>query len=152
MKNEIKTLKKVALALADLDHRILEVFIHSDSPKNPFQSEEIYLVCHLAEPGMTYDSRVYNDEGFNWGLDMAEKMEPMLDELGISQEVIISPFNFELHEHNEYGDYYQTLYLKDGYQPILEVADREKKDKERRVMEGLDLESERDPEGEPGGD
>lgn len=142
MSNEIKKLKRMAQSLAELDDRILEVFIHSDSPKNPFSSDEIYLVCHLAEPGVTYDTRIYNDEGFNWGLEIAEKMEPVLKELDINQEVIISPFNFELHEHNEYGAYYQTLFLKDGYQPILEVADREKKDKERRVLEGLDNEPE----------
>ncbi len=147
MGNEIKILKKIALALAELDDRILEVFIHSDSPRNPFQSDEIYLICHLAEPGVTYDSRIYNDEGFNWGLDIAEKMEPVLQGLNITQEVIISPFNFELHEHNEYGAYYQTLFLKEGYQPILEVADREKRDKERKVLEGFDNASESELQG-----
>jgi len=141
----LSTLKKLALRLAGMDERIIEVFIHSDTPKDPFRNEEIYLVCHLGEPRITNDMETYNDEGFAWGLEMSEALQPVLEEMDIDKEVVVTPFNFELHEQNEYGDYYQTLFIRDGFDPILKIADEHKEERERKMIDNLPADEE-DPD------
>jgi hypothetical protein len=141
MNKSFDKLHTLASRLAELDDKIIEVFIHSDAPTDPLKNEEIYLVCHLADPRITNDIDYYNEESFSWGLDMAEQLEPLKEELDIQNEIIISPFNFHLHLNDEYGEYYHTLFIKEGFTPILELADEQKKEREKKVLdnaEGMD--------------
>ncbi|MDZ7760572.1 MAG: hypothetical protein U5L00_09985 [Desulfovermiculus sp.] len=140
MKDSFEKLKKAAARIAELDERVIEIFVHSDTPKDPLQNEEVDLVCHLADPNITQDLDAYNDEGFAWGLDMAEKIRSDLEELGINTEVIISPFNFQMHDSGEYGEYYYSLFLKPGFDPVLEVADQQKKNREEHMIGDLEQE------------
>jgi len=131
----LERLKTVARHIAGVDERVLEVFIHSDVPRNPMENDEIYLVCHLADHGISNDLDRYNDEGYLWGLDIQEQISQILAEEGIENEVIVSPFNFRLHEEGEYGTYYHTLFLREGFTPVIELADRRKQSKEREILE-----------------
>jgi hypothetical protein len=138
MKESFKKLKVLAERIAENDDRVLEVFVHSDSPRDPLQGDEVDLVCHLADPGITQDLNVYNDQGFAWGLDMAERIQPNREEQGIDAEVIVSPFNFQMHDSGEYGEYYYSLFLKSGFDPVLEVADKQKKNREEQMIDGME--------------
>ena len=138
MNKSFEKLQTLASRLAELDHKIIEVFIHSDSPTDPLKNDEIYLVCHLADPQITNDLDYYNEESFGWGLEMAEQIEPLKEELEIDNEIIISPFNFQLHLNDEYGEYYHTLFIKEGFTPILEVADEQKKEREKLLLDKAD--------------
>ena len=140
MKDSFEKLKKAADRIAELDERVIEVFVHSDTPRDPLQNEEVDLVCHLADPNITQDLDAYNDEGFAWGLDMAEKIRPDVEELGINAEVIVSPFNFQMHDSGEYGEYFHSLFLKTGFDPVLEAADRQKKNREEHMIGDLEQE------------
>jgi len=137
MQNSLKKLTGLAEAIAELDARILEIFIHADSRKDPLAGEEIYLVSHLAEPSITNDIEVYDEAAVDWSLDMGEAISPLLDEQGIEQEVILTPFNYRLHERGEYGSFYVTLFIKKGYRPILEIADELKRKKDRQILDSL---------------
>lgn len=121
-------LKKIAEKIASLDDRIVEVFIHSDSPKDPLKSDEVYFVCHLLDPEITRNLDVFDEKGTMWSLEITEKLNPFLEEINFDPEVVIMPFNYQLYLQGEYGKYYITLYLKDGYTPILETADQHLKD------------------------
>ncbi len=131
----MNTLKELGSKIAELDSRITEVFIHSDTPKDPFSGDEIFLVCHLTDPDFTRDMKAFEEKGHPWSLEISETAQSLAQELGIQQEVIVTPFNFAFHANNEYGQYYLTLYLKEGYEPILDRADTERK---RREQESLD--------------
>lgn len=132
----LETLKSVALRIADLDTRITEVFIHNDSPRNPFVGDELSLVCYIADPAMSRDEAAYEAEGYQWELNMTEEVQPIAEEFGLRQALIVTPFNFEMHANGEYGQYYATLYLKEGYQPILEVADQRLKEQREQLIDG----------------
>jgi hypothetical protein len=125
----------VARHIARLDERVLEIFIHSDLPRDPLNNDEVHLVCHLADHDISNDLDRYNDEGYLWGLDMQERISQVLSEEGIESEVIITPFNFRLHEEGEYGCYYHTLFLREGFTPVLELADQKKRAREREILE-----------------
>jgi hypothetical protein len=140
MKDSFEKLKKAAERIAELDERVIEVFVHSDTPRDPLQNEEVDLVCHLADPNITQDLDAYNDEGFAWGLDMAEKIRPDVEEWGINSEIIVSPFNFQMHDAGEYGEYYHSLFLKTGFDPVLEAADQQKKNREEHMIGDLEQE------------
>lgn len=140
MKESFDKLKIVAERIAELDDRVIEVFVHSDAPRDPLQADEVDLVCHLADPSITQDLDAYNDQGFAWGLDMAEKIQPVLEEQGIDIEVIISPFNFQMHDAGEYGEYYHSLFLKPGFEPVLDAADQQKKNREEHMIKDFDQE------------
>ena len=131
----LERLGRVAQSIAQQDERVLEVFIHSDVPRDPLQSDEIHLVCHLADHAISNDLDEYNDRGYLWGLDMQEQIGRVLTEEGIENEVIITPFNFQLHDEGEYGGYYHTLYLKTGFTPVLDLADQKKQAKEQEILE-----------------
>jgi hypothetical protein len=128
----------VARRIAELDDRVLEVFIHSDVPRNPLESDEIHLVCHLADHAISNNLDRYNDEGYLWGLNMQERLSQVLADEGIENEVIVTPFNFRLHEEGEYGAYYHTLFLREGFTPVIELADRQKQSREREILEDSD--------------
>lgn len=128
MKKSFDKLKVVAEKIAELDDRVAEVFIHSNKPNDPLEDSDVELVCHLTEPRITQDIDVYNDEGFAWGLDMAEKVQPTAKEQEIKSSIIVSPFNLRMHESGEYGEYYHTLFLKSDFEPALETADEGKKE------------------------
>lgn len=138
MRSSLKSLFGLAEDIASLDERILEIFIHADSKKDPLSGEEIYLVCHLADPAITNDIAAYDESAVGWSLDMSEAMQHILEKRDIRQEVILTPFNFRLHERGEYGSYYITLFLREGYKPILEIADEQKKEKERQVLASIE--------------
>lgn len=138
MNKSFKKLHTLASRLAELDEKIIEIFIHSDAPTDPLKNDEIYLVCHLADPRITNDIDYYNEESFSWGLDMAEQIEALKDELSIEKEIIISPFNFQLHSSDEYGAYYHTLFIKEGFTPILEMADEQKNEREKKVLDNAE--------------
>lgn len=140
MKESFAKLKAVAEKIAEYDDRVLEVFVHSDTPRDPLQGDEVDLVCHLADPGITQDVNVYNDQGFAWGLEMAEKIQPTREEQDIEAEIIVSPFNFQMHDAGEYGEYYHSLFLKSGFDPVLEVADKQKKTREEQMIGNLEQE------------
>jgi len=140
MKESFDKLKKVAQRIAKLDDRILEVFVHSDTPKDPLQGEEVDLVCHLADPNITQDLETYNDQGYAWGLDMAENIRPVAEELNIEAEIIVTPFNFQMHDAGEYGEYYHSLFLKSGFDPVLDAADQQKKNREDDMIKDLEEE------------
>jgi len=131
----LEKLKKVARHIAGLDDRVLEVFIHSDVPRDPLENDEIYLVCHLADHGISNDMDRYDDEGYLWGLDIQERIGQVLSEEGIENEVIVTPFNFRLHEEGEYGIYYHTLFLREGFTPVIELADQKKQSKDQEILE-----------------
>ncbi len=131
----LEKLKKVARYIAGLDDRVLEVFIHSDVPRDPLENDEIYLVCHLADHGISNDMDRYDDEGYLWGLDIQERIGQVLSEEGIENEVIVTPFNFRLHEEGEYGIYYHTLFLREGFTPVIELADQKKQSKDQEILE-----------------
>ncbi len=124
--SSVEKLKKLAQQIINLDDRVVEVFVHSDVPQDPFKADEVYLVCHLLDPEITYDVDVFNDRGMLWSLEISEKLQSSIEEMGITQEIIIMPFNFQLYSQGEYGRYYLTLYLKEGYSPILETADKKR--------------------------
>jgi hypothetical protein len=136
--DSLQRLKKVARRIAELDDRVLEVFIHSDVPRNPLESDEIHLVCHLADHAISNNLDRYNDEGYLWGLNMQERLSQVLADEGIENEVIVTPFNFRLHEEGEYGAYYHTLFLREGFTPVIELADRQKQSREREILEDSD--------------
>ncbi len=131
----LERLGRVARHIASLDSRVLEVFIHSEVPRDPLENDEVYLVCHLADHAISNDLDRYNDEGYLWGLDMQERISQVLAEEGIENEVIVAPFNFRLHEDGEYGSYYHTLYLKEGFTPVVELADQKKQARDREILE-----------------
>jgi hypothetical protein len=131
----LKRLGKIARHIARLDERVLEVFIHSEVPRDPLENEELHLVCHLADHAISNDLDRYNDEGYLWGLEMQERISHVLAEEGIENEVILTPFNFRLHEDGEYGSYYHTLFLKEGFTPIIELADQKKRAREQEILE-----------------
>ncbi len=122
--SSVDKLKKLAEEIRKLDEKVVEVFVHSDVPQDPLKSDEVYLVCHLLDPEITYNIDVFNDRGMMWSLEVSEKLYSFIDELGIQKEIIIMPFNFQLYSQGEYGKYYLTLYLREGYSPILETVDR----------------------------
>jgi hypothetical protein len=122
---DIKRLKKLASRIAAMDHRIMEVFIHSDCPGNPYQTDQIQLVCHIADPEMNRDLLALDDLGRQWAMDLSEAARHIAATMGIRQNIAVTPFNFELYADGEYGDYYGTLFIKDGCEPILEWSDRE---------------------------
>ncbi|GAB6888139.1 hypothetical protein JCM13304A_16370 [Desulfothermus okinawensis JCM 13304] len=124
----LEILKKVAEKIVSLDKRVVEVFIHSDSPKDPLKTDEIYLVCHLLDPEITHDLDAFDDMGTIWSLEITEKLTPFLEEINLNPEVIIMPFNYKLYSQGEYGEYYITLYLKEGYSSVFETADKVVKD------------------------
>ncbi len=140
MKESFDKLKVVAEKIADLDDRVIEVFVHSDTPRDPLKDDEVDMVCHLADPGITQDLNVYNDQGFAWGLDIAEQILPFVNEQHIETEIIVSPFNFQMHDAGEYGEYYHSLFLKSGFDPVLEVADKQKKSREEDMIGNLEQE------------
>lgn len=140
MKESFDKLKKVAQKISEIDDRVIEVFVHSDSPRDPLQGDEVDLVCHLANPGITQDLDAYNDEGFAWGLDMAEQIQPLISDQDIQTEIIVSPFNFQMHASGEYGEYYHSLFIKSGFDPVLEAADQQKKNREEQIVDNLDTE------------
>lgn len=117
-------LKDIAEKIASLDERVVEVFIHSDSPKDPLKGDEVYLVCHLLDPEITRNLDAFDEKGTMWSVEITEKLIPFLEEINFGPEVVIMPFNYQLYSQGEYGQYYITLYLKDGYTPILETADQ----------------------------
>jgi hypothetical protein len=122
--SKIQLLKDLAAQVADKDERIIEVFMHDDAPRDPFAGEEIFLVCYVADPSINRDEQAYDAAGHPWELGMSEAIQPIAREMGITQEIVVTPFNFELHANGEYGKYYATLFLKEGYEPILEKADK----------------------------
>jgi hypothetical protein len=122
--DSLKILKDIALKISEMDEKIVEVFIHSDSPSDPLKNEEVYFICHLLDPEITHDLDVFNDKGTLWSIEITEKIMPYLEELNIKPEIIIMPFNYKLYSQGEYGEYYITLYLKEGYTPVLETADQ----------------------------
>ncbi len=139
MIKQFKTLEKLAQAIVEADPRVIEIIIHQDTPNLPLQSDEIFLVCYLNHYGMTNDVNVYEEEAFSWGIDIYEKVADRIKELGLSEkEIIITPFNFKLHRQNEYGKYFRSLFIKDGYEPILSNADRELKKREQDFEEEIE--------------
>ncbi len=66
--------------------------------------------------------------GTIWSLEITEKLTPFLEEINLNPEVIIMPFNYKLYSQGEYGEYYITLYLKEGYSSVFETADKVVKD------------------------
>ncbi|GAB6161493.1 hypothetical protein JCM12298_06520 [Desulfothermus naphthae] len=125
----LSILKKIAKKIASLDNRVVEVFIHSDFPKDPLKDDEVYFVCHLLDPEITHDLNVFNEKGTMWSLEILDKLSPFLEEINFIPEVIIMPFNYKLYLQGEYGKYYITLYLKEGYTPVLDAADQFLKEK-----------------------
>jgi len=117
-------LKDIAKKIASLDERIVEVFIHSDSPKDPLKGDEVYFVCHLLDPEITRNLDAFDEKGTMWSVEITEKLIPFLEEINFGPEVVIMPFNYQLYSQGEYGQYYITLYLKDGYTPVLDTADQ----------------------------
>ena len=140
MKESFDKLKKMAERIAELDDRVLEVFVHSDAPQDPLQGDEVDLVCHLADPNITQDLEAYNDQGFAWGLEMAENIRSLAEELDLDAEVIVTPFNFQMHDAGEYGEFYHSLFLKAGFEPVLEAADAQKKNREEHMINDLEQE------------
>lgn len=139
MIEQFKTLEKLARAIAKADTRVIEVIIHQDTPNLPLESDEIFLVCYLNHYGMTNDLKVYEEEAFSWGIDIYEKVSERIEELGLGdKEIIITPFNFELHRQNEYGKYFRSLFIQEGYEPILSIADRELKKREQDFGEEIE--------------
>ena len=132
----IKKLQELARRIAELDARITEVFIHDDAPRDPLQGDELSLVCHVADPAINRDEAAYQEAGYQWDLEMSEAAQPIARELDITQEVIVTPFNFQMHANGEYGEYYVTLYLKEGYDPILEVTDKRLREQRERFLDG----------------
>ncbi len=122
--DSLEKLRSLARRIGELDDRVVEVFVHSDVPRDPLKGDEVYLVCHLLDPEITHDMEVFDDRGMLWSLDLSEKLLPEIEQLGIEKEVIIMPFSYPLYFQGEYGKYYMTLYLKEGYSPILETADK----------------------------
>ncbi|ACV69399.1 hypothetical protein [Desulfohalobium retbaense] len=145
MQKHLKILQDLAKDIAELDERIVEVFIHSDAPRDPFDAEEIYLVCSLTDPEIANDIEVYNDAGFAWSLEMQDKIEPLREAHGIGPEIILAPFNFVLHAEGEYGEYYSTLFLREGYAPVLKMADEQQAKREQAVFEDAEPVQEDDP-------
>ena len=131
----LRRLGRVAREIARLDERVLEVFIHSDVPRDPLEQEEIHLVCHLADHAISNDLDECNDRGYLWGLEIQDRISQTLSGEGIENEVIITPFNFRLHEEGEYGSYYHTLFIREGFTPVIELADQKKQDKEQEILE-----------------
>ena len=128
MLEQFKKLEKVAQAIAEADPNVIEVLIHQDRPHPPLDAEEIYLVCYLNNYEMTNDLSVYEEEAYTWEMEITENIESALKKLRLEdKEFIITPFNFELHRQNEYGEYFRTLFIKPGFEPVLTVADRELK-------------------------
>lgn len=142
MQKHLKQLQGLAKDIAALDERIVEVFIHSDAPRDPFEAEEIYLVCSLTEPEIANSLEVYNDTGFTWSLEMQENVESLRHKWEVTPEVIVAPFNFVLHAEGEYGEYYSTLFLQDGYTPVLKMADEQQVKRENAVFDELDIDQE----------
>ncbi len=122
--DSLKILKHIAKKISELDEKVVEVFIHSDTPDDPLKKDEIYFICHLLDPDITHDLEVFNDKGTLWSLEIMEKIAPIIEELDIGSEIIITPFNYKLYSQGEYGKYYITLYLKEGYSPVLQTADK----------------------------
>ena len=121
--NSLEVLKQIAKKIAELDDKIVEVFIHSDTPHDPLEADEIYLVCHLLDHGITHDLEIFNDKGTSWSIEIREKVLPLIEKLHLNSEIIIVPFNYKLYAQNEYGKYFITVYLKRDFCPILETAD-----------------------------
>ncbi|MCF8038367.1 MAG: helix-turn-helix domain-containing protein [Desulfohalobiaceae bacterium] len=139
MIKQFKTLEKLAQAIVKADPRVIEVIIHQDTPNSPLASDEVFLVCYLNHYGITNDLTVYEEEAFSWGIDIYEKVAGRIAELGLSEkEIIITPFNFDLHRQNEYGKYFRSLFIQDGYEPILSIADRELKKREQDFGEEIE--------------
>jgi hypothetical protein len=134
----MKKLHKLGEKIAELDVRIVEVFIHSDTPRDPLESDEIYIVCSIADPEITNNIDAYNDAGFSWALDMQDKTEGLRKELEIEPEIVLAPFNFDLHADGEYGEYYSTLFIKEGYTPVLEIADKEQYRREQDLLRDVE--------------
>ncbi len=129
MEKSLNILKKIAERIASLDERVVEVFIHSDFPKDPLKKDEVYMVCHLLDPEITHNIDVFDEKGTSWSIEMTEKLSSFLEDIKINSEIIIVPFNYILYAQGEYGKYYITLYLKEGYTPVLETADEVIKNK-----------------------
>ena len=139
MKKSFEKLEILADRIAEQDDRVMEVFVHSDSPKDPLRAEEVFLVCHVGDPNISNDLDVYEGEGFSWGLEMQEGLQPVVEELGIEQEVVIAAFNFKLYNAGEYGSYFHTLFLRKGYTPVLQLADQQQKEREKEILDELDF-------------
>lgn len=126
MMQQFKKLEKLAQAIVEADPTVIEVIIHQDRPQAPLDADEIFLVCYLNHYGMTNDMDVYEEEAYTWGMNVSEQIAEVIEKLGLTdKEIILTPFNFELHRHNEYGTYFRSLFIKHGYEPILSIADRE---------------------------
>lgn len=138
MQKHLKQLQGLAKDIAALDGRIVEVFIHSDAPRDPFGAEEIYLVCSLTDPEIANSLEAYNDAGFTWSLEIQEHVESLRHKWGVPPEVIVAPFNFVLHAEGEYGEYYATLFIQDGYTPVLKMADEQQAKRENAVFDELE--------------
>ncbi len=125
MQNSLKKLERLASELAGLEKNIIEIFVHSNKPVDPLKFDEVYLICVMDDFKMMNDLDYHTEEGFNWSVEMSEKLTPFIEELGIRNEVIITPFNHQLYEEGEYGEYYQVLFIKEDYTPILELLDKQ---------------------------
>lgn len=112
--------------------------MHDDAPRDPFAGDENFLVCHVADPSINRDEEAYKKADYQWGLDMSDAIQPVAKELGIKQEVVVTPFNFKMYPNGEYGQYYATLFLKEGYKPILEKADELRRSQEEDTTDGED--------------
>ena len=123
MQNSLKKLEKLAFELKKLDENIIEIFVHTNKPMDPLKFDELYLVCILNDFKMMHDFNYHTEEGTNWSIDTSEKLAPFIEELGIRSEVVIVPFNYQLFEEGEYGEYYKILYIEENYKPILELLD-----------------------------
>ncbi len=139
MKKSFEKLQILAERIAELDDRVIEVFVHSDSPKDPLGAEEVFLVCHVGDPTISNDLELYEGEGYGWGLEMQEGLQPVIETLGIELEVVVSAFNFKLYNAGEYGSYFHTLFLREGYTPVLQLADQQQKEREKQILDELDL-------------
>ena len=136
---QFKKLEKVAQAIAEADPNVIEVIIHQDKAQPPLEGEEIFLVCYLNHYEMTHDLSVYEEEAYTWEMDIAENIESVIKKLGLDdKDIIITPFNFELHRQDEYGQYFRTLFIKPGFEPVLKVADRELKKQEKEFDEVIE--------------
>lgn len=139
MLEQFKKLEKVAQAIVEADPNVIEVLIHQDRPHAPLDAEEIYLVCYLNNYEMTHDLSAYEEEAYTWEMDITENIESALKKLRLDdKDIIITPFNFELHRQNEYGEYFRTLFIKPGFEPVLTVADRELKKKKQDFDEEIE--------------
>ena len=139
MLEQFKKLEKLAIAIAEADLNIIEVIVHQDKTQPPLDAEEIFLVCYLNNYEMTNNLAVYEEESFTWAMDITENIESVIEDLGLAdKDIVITPFNFELNRQNEYGQYFRTLFIKPGFEPVLTVADKELKKQEKEFDDVLE--------------